>query len=415
MKSRVLLLAPLLLLTASSAASTGCEAPSEPIATTSAAKLSQVDFDTRVAELRKDWNQCVAAKRCSAKDGGLVAPRSYGVSSALDWLTGAPDLCETLAPLRGLEHPYFFVGVNVTAGAGVVAQGGIDVVWDLEHQQGAAFWYRGGGLSSLGGIEAGAYLGWGFGKKAGVIDAWSGDFVTGSISVGIPVLKLAAGASGFKSPDGSVWGASVGVSGGFDFVPTPVDLSLTGGYWTPWDTGTEAMSKASFLSKSTLETTSAEIQWRDGKKETVTREYVQFASSRSLGLSMVLASPGPGGQAALVAIALDVLRSRGLTLEQACGAARGSSGGGGSADTGRGCAKLDKAACLANASACVWSDRLDPENDEFPGCSDRDLAKESEENAKKPCDGLSREACDAHPRCTWYDEDNGRIAYCTDL
>ena len=64
----------------------------------------------------------------------------------------------------------------------------------------------------------------------------------------------------------------------------------------------------------------------------------------------------------------------------------------------------------------LWrSDRLDPENDEFPGCSDRDLAKESEENAKKPCDGLSHEACDAHPRCTWYDEDNGRIAYCTDL
>ena len=67
------------------------------------------------------------------------------------------ELRDVLAPIKGLHQPYFFVGASVTAGMAVVGQGGFDVVWDLAKRQSAVFWYRGGGVASLGGIEVGAF------------------------------------------------------------------------------------------------------------------------------------------------------------------------------------------------------------------------------------------------------------------
>src|SRR5262249_13779218 len=147
--------------------------------------------------------------------------------------------CEVLKPLAAVEHPYFFVGTSVLAGAGAVRGSGADLVFDLSNRQAAVFTYTQGGIVTLMGIEASAYGGFAFGQKANVLDAWSGKFQTGQTSVETPFVRVSVGGSIFRAPDNSLWGAAAQASFGVNFIPTSVEIGVTDGNWTAWDGATE--------------------------------------------------------------------------------------------------------------------------------------------------------------------------------
>lgn len=185
----------------------------------------------------------------------------YGEGKA-DLFGFLPDPCELLAPLLehgdAMTHAGLFVGV---AGDGVlgpaVGFAGMDLVWDLYHQQFTVARYRGAGLNV--GADAGAgvhgYVGAAFGFQRSVAE-WYEWFVTGNLSFGLPFLEdfASVNTSLFVSgvdengdsvidstevlipPDG-VYGFQVGVRLGFDLLPDPlpVGAAVTEGYWRSYD------------------------------------------------------------------------------------------------------------------------------------------------------------------------------------
>lgn len=294
----------------------GCASPQEEPSGSSSLALAQTDFTKELAAVSAKYDRCVQGKRCKRVPGVAVgsangsdvtpkslAPRGFSLFSSV-------DVCDVLGALGGVEHAYFFVGGSVSGGAVVAGTAGVDVVWDLWNQQAATFGYLGGGVSSLVGAEASAYSGYGFGDKSSVIDAWSGTFITGSLSGGLPVLKLSVGASGFASPDGSLIGGAVSVTVGFDFIPTPVDGSLTAGKWTPFDGGTKALGNHFVF----VSYTTGQADY-GGKSY----DYLQLGGSSDLALSILETTGVVGVTPAAQAVALGILRSRGLTISQLCG------------------------------------------------------------------------------------------------
>jgi hypothetical protein len=81
------------------------------------------------------------------------------------------NICDVIGPFASLNHPYFYYGANAQAGIIGQVQGGIDVVFDMTNLQTAAFGYKGYGVGSVVGGDVGAYAGYGFGNKSGVLDA----------------------------------------------------------------------------------------------------------------------------------------------------------------------------------------------------------------------------------------------------
>ena len=136
-------------------------------------------------------------------------------AGACDLLRGSPGSVDRSALLM----PYFFIGGSAGAGALVTANVGVDFVWDLFHQQFAAFAYGGPGFGV--GVSAGVYEGLGFGSKLNVVDAWSGPFLNASIGVPVFPPLVSAPVAVFASPDVTVAGASVGLSLGW----SPIKVS----------------------------------------------------------------------------------------------------------------------------------------------------------------------------------------------
>ncbi len=300
-----LLLRLLVLGTALTATNAGCSAPVAETRSSRNSSISSESVDEIQAEFERELNtiyeqreSCVADGQCGG-DIGTASLRPQGLFDRI-------DICDALRPLAGLEHPYFFIGGSVSGGAVAGVQGGVDVVWDLWNRQAAMFYYGGGGIMSLVGGEAAVYEGYGFGDKSGVIDAWSGEFRTFSLSVGLPVLRLAAGGSGFSSPDRTVMGGAVSISAGLDWIPTPVDGSLVVGIWTAFDTGTQAIG--------------SRLWFVDYTEETVqNKKYIQFATHAGVAASILQTVPvslaaAPTAQA----VAVGVLRDRGLTIQALC-------------------------------------------------------------------------------------------------
>ncbi|MCA9587399.1 MAG: hypothetical protein KC657_18860 [Myxococcales bacterium] len=221
-------------------------------------------------------------------------------------------MCEVLAPFAGMQHPYFFYGGNVTGAAGGAAQAGFDVVFDIWNQQAAVFTYKGVGLASLAGGEASAYMGYGFGNKSSVLDAWTGRFCTAGASVGIGKgalfgIPLGAGVGGslFTTPDQSVAGGAVSVSGTAGYAP-PLEAAVFAGDWSAYDAGTTALGSAGF-------------GYRDSIKQKNGKKYVQYNSSVDMAVAMLWNVSFPTNvQVATQVLAVDALKKTGLTLEQAC-------------------------------------------------------------------------------------------------
>ncbi len=218
------------------------------------------------------------------------------------------NICDVIGPFSSLNNPYFYYGAYAQAGAVAQVQGGVDMVWDMTNLQAATFGYKGYGVASLVGGEAGAYAGYGFGKKNGVIDAWSGRFCSASVSVGLPAKLLSAGATGFVSPDLSVYGGAVSISVGYDVIPTPVDASVFAADWTAWDAGTKALSQNGFF-----------IHQHVKKDPTTGKTYIQYDSPKDMALALLWNAPAPMGiTAAAQVIALDLQKKSGLTIAQMC-------------------------------------------------------------------------------------------------
>ena len=156
--------------------------------------------------------------------------------------------CKILSPYFNakqsvLMHPYFFVGFEGNAGAGVIGLLGRDFVWDFYNMQFSAFDYSGYGMtagaSSIG-AEISAYFGLALGQKSDVNAAWSGNFRSASIGVGLPLLadylslggSLFTGLTSSGQTDPSILGVSIGGTMSFA-VPTgiPMSVSLKQAHW----------------------------------------------------------------------------------------------------------------------------------------------------------------------------------------
>lgn len=298
-------------------AAAGCASDAEPEAesgTSSVSALASSKFDGELAQLEAEYDRCVQDGKCPAVDGVGTSGQAKTKSGQVrlqGWGLRREDLCGTLAPLRGLEHSYFFVGGAVEGGAIVSGHLGADFVWDLWNRQAAAFWYTGVGFDTLVGVQASAYMGYGFGDKRDVLDAWSGTFQTAGLSVALPVLKLGVGAQGFRSPDNSVIGGAVVLSAGLDFLSLPVDVdaSVSTGEWVPWDGATRSVASSWWLVRQ-----SSARRTVAGKS----RELIQFRGGRDVALSMLQTVGAGGVMPAAHAVAIGVLKDNGWTLSQAC-------------------------------------------------------------------------------------------------
>lgn len=165
------------------------------------------------------------------------------------WMSLGRDPCAILLPIekkfgKSSIQPYFFMGGSVEAGAGLHGMIGTDYVWDLYNLQMAVFNYKSMetvfGAGSVG-AGANAYLGLGFGKKANVVDAWSGRFAAVGVSGSLPLLAnyLSGHISHFTAqtsrgkPDYSIQGGSIGVSAAMSLPSAaPGALQVSAGHWT---------------------------------------------------------------------------------------------------------------------------------------------------------------------------------------
>ena len=312
----------------------GCSQATEPTASSSTAQAieeSSSEFETQLTALQAKIDQCVQSGECHAHgvigSSSSESPSPGGVESA-DPIASNPDdpfasqsirpkgwfggvnICAALRPLRGLQHPYFFIGGQLQAGAVVAGQVGFDVVWDMWNQQASTFVYIGGGIGNILGGSVSAYAGYGFGNKAGVIDAWSGTFVSVAASVTIPLTDIGAGLSGFASPDGSVIGASGSLSAGINLFNPGVEVAATAGVWTPWSAGTRLFGNSLWFTRYTEQQAAY-----NGSNYT----YLQFPNAADVALSMVqTAGPGLAAAPAAQVVALSVIQHHGLSIEQQC-------------------------------------------------------------------------------------------------
>lgn len=272
---------------------------------------SESSFEKALDELEARFASADAAQ------GGSVRPQTLGPRAARLSLASR-SLCTYLSSFRSLEHAYFYFGGTIGAtGAGTGGQAGMDFVYDLYDRQAAVFGWEGRALSigTAGYVAAGGYFGYGFGKKANVIDAWSGTFEQATLSIDVPETKLGVDGSTFRSPDGSIVGIALGGTAGLALSwPIPASGQLSSGFWTPFDAGTRALASWSYASRHTLQTAPA-VAGRQLRNFA----YVQY--DRASDLALALLTTAPAGLSAVPAaetLAIGVLRDSGRTVDQLC-------------------------------------------------------------------------------------------------
>jgi len=277
---------------------------------------SAAAFEAQLADLERRYAS-------SAEGGATVAPASL---RPLGGRLGpvSRKLCDHLAPFSQLEHAYFYYGGYVGADVVVGAQTGMDFVYDLWNRQAAVFSWKAAtaNLGTAGAIEVGGYVGYGFGAKSNVLDAWAGRFDAVDVSVDIPLTKLGIEASGFRSPDGSIVGGSVGAAAGLAISwPLPVTGSLETGFWVPFDAGTRSLNAVAHGARRSLKRAPALSGDPRIKSSAKPRDYdyVQFERSSDLALGLLWSAPaGVALVPAAQAVAIGVLRDSGRTIEQLC-------------------------------------------------------------------------------------------------
>lgn len=301
--------------TAALALTTACAAPtSEDDGATSgsdALAVAQSEFGSVLREAEELQRRCERENHCAPStttiETASLSPLGHATGSRS---ASSFTLCGALAPLRSLEHPYFFGGASLKgAYVGTLADRGVEVVFDLKKRQAAAFLYHTTGIQNLIGVEAEAHVGYAFGEKENVIDAWSGDFQTATATFEVPHLEIGLGATIFRAPDSSIWGGAVGVGGGLNLIAAPVGVSVGDGEWHAWDAATKAQGASYWFVR------------YDEKRATdhgKTYAYLELQSTRDLALAL-LETFGPLGVApAAQAAALAALDKAGLTIDEAC-------------------------------------------------------------------------------------------------
>lgn len=293
----------------------GCASPVDDDAASAsdeALTVATTSFDADMAAIERLRHQCESDGRCERSADETTESVDVHVETEAPRVRDS-KLCNALAPFQGLGHPYFFVGTSAKAAAiDAVDNPGFDAVWDLRNQQFAVFGFHGSGLENLVGIEANAYMGYAFGNKKDVLDAWSGTFQSGEATVQVPVLQIGVGGAIFESPDGSIFGGLVEGTVGVNALGplAPISASISKGLWVPTDEGTRVMGETfAFASFHEQRGTAA-----DGNDYA----YVQFDNTRSLALSILERLGAFGAAPAAYAVAVDALQKAGISYEKAC-------------------------------------------------------------------------------------------------
>lgn len=272
-------------------------------------------FQADIAAVERITRKCQSAGACPSD--GVTRPASLSIATT-DSTTeaahsgGLRDLtmCDALRPFARLEHPYFFVGASAKAAfLAPLKDGGFDTVWDLEHRQLAIFHYESQGLQNLVGVEAAIYLGYAFGRRENVLDAWSGEFEAVAASFEIPLLEIGVGGRIFRAPDNSMFGGAVVADVGLNMLGHLASVSVEHGEREPSDGATRLMGDAFYFVPFT--TMSLE---HEGAPHT----YLQFAQPRDLALALVETFGAIGVNPAGYALARNALEQTGLTYEHAC-------------------------------------------------------------------------------------------------
>ena len=242
----------------------GCTAATEEDVVTdedgAALTAANTEYEEILAEVARVQDRCERESKCES-DLKTVNLRPLmgqpGAATKGKSSIRAYTLCDALAPFADLDSPYFFVGASAkVAFFKSIAHAGVDMVFDLENQQAAAFKYNNQGYQNLIGVEASTYLGYGFGTKNNVLDAWSGEFQTAERTaevVGVlGFLGLSVGGFIFRSPDNSIWGGAAEAGFGANALGpvkklSGVELAVSEGFWTPWDSLTKAIGKTLYL------------------------------------------------------------------------------------------------------------------------------------------------------------------------
>lgn len=306
----------------------GCASSDE--STTEGDDLTQAnnEYTSTMRDLDALLGECEAEGKCEkvsgqANDQDELEAQSQGLSPLAGPVTfrsrftslASISLCSALKPIAGLQRPYFFIGGSAKAALiATVADAGVDQVFDLYNQQAAIFHYHNHGYQNLIGAEVSAYAGYGFGKKANVLDAWSGDFQTAEATVETPFLKIAAGGFIFRAPDNSIWGGAAEASFGFNALGPygTVEVSVSEGFWTPWDKATRAYGKSLFFA-------SNHEKWAKVSSSGKQHMYLQFDNTRAFAFAMIQNLHTLGFLPAAQAAGLATLKSRGISIERMCG------------------------------------------------------------------------------------------------
>jgi hypothetical protein len=311
----------LLSLAALTVLSTACAAPQEEDEASSgtgdALTLASNDFESTLAAIDAATARCEDQQGCNKADDAEGAEGGIGTRSiplqplARPTLRGA-RLCNVLRPLAALQSPYFFAGLsgNVT-GIRRLLDGGVDIVFDLRNQQAALFHYHGTGYSNLVGIEANAYSGYAFGRKANVLEAWSGDFQSADATVEVPFLNIGVGGKIFRAPDNSLFGGAAVATIGLNALGPygAIEVSVDEGHWTAWDGATRAYGKSLWFSG---------FQERNARVHGKSHTYIQFNGAKDVGIALVQSFGRLGTNPAAVTAALASIKSAGLSIDQAC-------------------------------------------------------------------------------------------------
>lgn len=249
-------------------------------------------------------------------------------------------VCKYLKPIAGLGHPYAFWGGVGQGGAGLQVGAGADLVFDLWNKQGGAFVYGELAGNPFSFAEGTIYQGLATAaNKPTVIDAWSGVFLGGSVSLSLAKL-LGITVAGFLSMDSdgnngkpAVFGVLGGITVG---LPTPLAVepggtAVSGGFWRPNDWLTErAMTNAAsgYLACGTavpipdfgLVDKSSRFMTANASPTPgapgIPYKYVQYGSLESL-LWRLKEFPGCLAPIGL-AIGADAMRRSGLSVNELC-------------------------------------------------------------------------------------------------
>ena len=287
----------------------------EGAALSQAREASETAFEAQMADLERRY--------ASGDDKPASAP-TPSLAPQTAKLGVSRTLCEHLRPFARLEHAYFYYGGYFNADVVVGAQVGMDFVFDLWNRQAAAFSWKSAtaNIGTAGSIGVGGYVGYGFGDKANVIDAWAGRFDSVSASLEIPGTKLGIEGSGFRSPDGTIVGGAIGAAAGLSASwPLPVSGTLETGFWVPFDSATKRMAAVSLGARRSLGTATALTGDPRIAKNAKPRAYdfVQYQRSSDLALGLLWSAPaGVSLAPAAQAVAIGVLREAGRSIEQLC-------------------------------------------------------------------------------------------------